>query len=388
MTPRTSPARIATLGFGALALAMGVGRFAFTPLLPMMRDDGILTLADGGVVASVHFLGYLMGAMLAARVPASPRSTLRFSLLAIALATTAMGATQDVLAWSLLRWVCGVCSAWTLVIVSNYCIRHLAAHGSGAQHGAVFSGVGGGIALVGLACLAFMAGQAASATTWQLLGAVSLLAACALCLQVGPELPAARVAARSSGGERSPLVWTMIVAYGTAGLGYIVPATYLPLMARELVASPLVFGWSWPVFGAAAFASTLLAVRLERRMSNRRIWLWSQLAMAAGVLLPALFEHIAAVILSGVLVGGTFMIITMVGMKEAHRVAPRDDVMRHIAAMTTAFASGQMIGPVLGSALHDVTGSFGLTLCLTGAALLVTASALIHAPRAQKACAS
>jgi predicted MFS family arabinose efflux permease len=171
--------------------------------------------------------------------------------------------------------------------------------------------------------------------------------------------------------------WSVVVAYGAAGIGYVIPATYLPVMAREIVPSPMVFGWSWPVFGVAAFVSTLLAARLRRCFTNRQIWVSSQLVMAAGLLMPVLDPRIAMVIIAGILVGGTFMIITMAGMNEAHRIAPGDDVMRHIAIMTAAFATGQMIGPVFGGWIYDLTGSFSASLVITSIALAGTATSLM-----------
>ena len=160
---------------------------------------------------------------------------------------------------------------------------------------------------------------------------------------MGPEIPDTRPISQGPISQRTPLNWGVVIAYGAAGIGYIIPATYLPIMAREIVQSPIVFGWSWPVFGFAAFFSTLLAARLQARFSNRQIWAVSQFVMAVGLLLPIVHPRIGAIMAAGICVGGTFMIITMVGMKEAHRIAPSEDVMRHIAVMTASFATGQMI---------------------------------------------
>ena len=66
-----SPSRIAFTGLAALAVAMGIGRFAFTPVLPMMQGEGRLTLAQGGWLASANYVGYLAGALLAMFVPRS-----------------------------------------------------------------------------------------------------------------------------------------------------------------------------------------------------------------------------------------------------------------------------------------------------------------------------
>lgn len=377
MPPHSSIFRITLVGLVSLALAMGIGRFAFTPLLPMMREDGLVSITDGGLLASVHFLGYWLGAVLAVKIPYAPRTTLRVSLLAIGVGTLGMGVTDDFTVWLILRWLSGVCSAWTLVLVSNYYIKHLADKGGAEYQGWIFSGVGAGITIAGLGCLVFMVNQIGSSLSWQIMGALSLIAIGAVCLNLGPEIPAVRLVVHKRQSQRSPLDWRTVVAYGAMGLGYIIPATYLPVMAREIVQSPLIFGWSWPVFGAAAFVSTLLAARFQKRYSNRQIWAAGQVVMAIGLLLPVIHPHILTIITAGLCVGGTFMIITMTGMKEAHRIAPPQDVMRHIAVMTAAFATGQIIGPVFASAVYDLTQSFAVSLIITSAVLIITAMTLV-----------
>ena len=368
--------RITLIGLGALALAMGIGRFAFTPMLPLMQDDGLLGVSSGGLLASCHFLGYLIGAMSAARVRLAPRFMLQLSLLLIGIGTLGMGLTNSYAAWLVLRWVSGVCSAWVLVLVSNYYVKALADCDRTSHQGWVFSGVGAGVAVVGLGCLGFMVWGLASATGWLALGLLSIAVGIALCLLMGDELPTERRPPRSPASQRTPLAWGLVLAYGIAGIGYTIPATYLPVMARESFASPIVFGWSWPVFGLAAFASTLLVSRLQARYSNRQIWAAGHIVMAAGLLLPVALPQIAAIAAAGLCVGGSFMVVTMVGMREAHRIAPPPDVIRHIAVMTTAFATGQVLGPMMASAWFAATGSLSGALVLTSALLLVSVFAL------------
>jgi predicted MFS family arabinose efflux permease len=370
--------RITLIGLVALALAMGIGRFAFTPMLPLMQDDGLLGVSAGGLLASCHFLGYLTGAMSAARVRLAPRVLLRLSLLLIGFATLGMGLTDSYAAWLMLRWVSGVCSAWVLVLVSNYYVKALAHHSRASDQGWVFSGVGAGVAVVGLGCLGFMLSGVESAPAWLALGLSSMAVAIALCLLMGDELPAVRPPPRLPAAQRTPLAWGLVLAYGIAGLGYTIPATYLPVMARETFASPMVFGWSWPVFGLAAFASTLLVARLQARYCNRRIWATGHVVMAVGLLLPVVLPHILAIAAAGLCVGGSFMVVTMVGMREAHRIAPPPDVMRHIAVMTTAFATGQVLGPMLASAWFAASGSLSGALVLTSTLLLASIFALVH----------
>ena len=170
MKPHLSNFRITLVGLVSLALAMGIGRFAFTPMLPMMREDGLVSITGGGFLASVHFFGYWLGAVSAAKIPCPPRTMLRLSLLAIGAGTLGMGMTDDFTVWLLLRWLSGVCGAWVLVLIFNYTIKQLADNGGGDYQGWVFSGVGAGITIAGLGCLTFMVNQTGSSQGWLILG--------------------------------------------------------------------------------------------------------------------------------------------------------------------------------------------------------------------------
>src|SRR5262245_26705333 len=112
-----SPWTVALAGALALAVAMGIGRFAFTPILPMMQEDAGLTVAQGGWLASANYLGYLVGALFATAGGISQRLAIRAGLAAIALATLGMGFAAGLGPWLLLRAVPGFASAWVLVNV-------------------------------------------------------------------------------------------------------------------------------------------------------------------------------------------------------------------------------------------------------------------------------
>lgn len=377
--------RIALIGLVSLALAVGIGRFAFTPLLPMMRADGLLSIPEGGLLASGHFLGYLLGALSAAVVPCPPRLLLRIALIAIGGGTLGMGLTDDLTFWLVLRWLNGVFSAWVLVLASSYYVRGLAEAGRPGLQGWVFAGVGAGVAVAGLACLAFMAGGTGSAESWRVTGIAALVVTGAICFSIGTEVPRDRATAERRKAHRSPLDWGIVVAYGAMGFGYVIPATYLPVMAREIVPDPLIFGWSWPVFGAAAFVSTIAAATPQRRYTNRQIWAVCQAVMAAGLILPILHPHILTIVAAGLCVGGTFMIVTMTAMKEAHRIASADDVIRHIAIMTASFGTGQVIGPAFASSVYGVTQSFAVPLLIASAGLILTILPLLRPGRPHSA---
>ncbi|HET9403454.1 MAG TPA: YbfB/YjiJ family MFS transporter, partial [Burkholderiales bacterium] len=172
--------------------------------------------------------------------------------------------------------------------------------------------------------------------------------------------------------------WRLVLCYGAFGFGYIIPATFLPIMGKAAVPDPLLFGSAWPIFGATAVASTLLAARMSRFLSHRGTWIAGNLAMALGVMLPVVANGLPAILIAAVFVGGTFMVITMVGMQEARRVAGAQ-ARALMAAMTSAFAVGQVVGPVSVSALTAATGGFAPALVVAASLLGLSAFLLIPA---------
>jgi len=174
-------------------------------------------------------------------------------------------------------------------------------------------------------------------------------------------------------GEDMRLIWS----YGCFGFGYIIPATFLPAMARDVIADPAVFGWAWPIFGAAAFCSALAAGWASTRLTYRALWIAAHFILAFGVAVPVVWSGIGGIALSALCVGGTFMVATMAGMQEARRIAP-DNAASLMAAMTAAFAIGQILGPVLVSIVAGDPRGMGLTLIAASVVLTLGAMVLIR----------
>ena len=210
-------------------------------------------------------------------------------------------------------------------------------------------------------------------SAWLVLGTVSATVAAVVWapMQAGGSIATSNTPRPSRLGARE---WQLVFWYGTFGFGYIIPATLLPAMARALIADPSIFGWIWPVFGASAAASTAIAALCVRRVTVRNLWAASLVVMAAGVLAPVLVPSVESLLLAAAMsVGGTFMVITMAGMQEARRLAGAA-APRLMAAMTTAFALGQLAGPIIvGMAASDqamgIAGPsvFAAALLLAGA---------------------
>ncbi len=370
---------IAAAGLAALAVAMGVGRFAFTPILPMMQQDAGLSVAGGGWLASANYLGYLAGALWAGATRANAVTAIRAGLAVIGFATLAMALDTGFAAWAVLRAIAGVASAWVLIHTSAWCLERLAPHGRPVLAGVLFAGVGTGIFVAGSLCVLLMATHAGSQSAWLVLGIVSIATTAAV-------WPIFYFSNEKEKTFSDPHRWTwaqvrLVLAYGAYGFGYIIPATFLPVMARDVVSDPAVFGWAWPVFGAAAALSTLLVAlfsgRHGNRTGNRGAWIASHAVMALGVAAPVFWPGIGGIVLAALCVGGTFVVITMVGLQEARTVAGTQ-APRLMAAMTAAFAAGQIVGPLAVSFVVGAGGGFSAALLFACAVLVAGALMLVR----------
>jgi hypothetical protein len=248
---------------------------------------------------------------------------------------------------------------------------------------AVFAGVGVGIAVAGGFCLVLMERKASSAHAWVALGLLSLVVTVLIwrVFRGDEDAPPAQGApAIGRGNAWNADFVRLVLCYGGFGFGYIIPATFLPVMARQAVQDPLIFGWSWPVFGAVAAGSTFAVATLANSLKNRRIWSLAQLVMAFGVVLPVVWPGIGGIMLAALFVGGTFMVCTMTGMQEARLVAvgPPTGLM---AAMTSAFALGQIVGPLSVSQLLRAGRGFSDALLVAGVVLAASGWALFRPPR-------
>ncbi len=342
-------------GIVALAVAMGIGRFAFTPLLPLMLRDGTLSAAAGAEWAAANYAGYLLGALTAARFSANPLRGLKVALLGVALATLVVawvGGEATVLVGTLLRAGAGVFSAWALVCISSWGLAELARRQAAHLGAWIYTGVGIGIALAGV--LAWLGGHQPARWLWLELGLIATAGAAFVGLKLHDRSalagaqPAGRAPPSPPGAWREHL--PLVLCYGTFGFGDIVPATFLPAMARQQVSDPLVFGLTWPLFGLAAALSVVAAARWLSAWPRRRVWAMAQGTMALGTALPLVSQTLWSLAASAVLVGGTFVVATMAGLQLAREVTPANPTPL-LARMTVAFAAGQIIGPLLVRAL-------------------------------------
>jgi predicted MFS family arabinose efflux permease len=374
------PVKLALGGAFALAAAMGIGRFVYTPILPFMADGVPLSASDAGLVASANFLGYLIGALAGSMggLPGSQRTWFLSALAVSGLTTAAMGLADSIALFLVLRFSGGLASAFVLVFSSALVLERLAGSGRPGLSALHFAGVGAGIAFsaILIAWLGYL--DASWPQLWFASGLATLLLLLIIWALVSSSGPEAKTGAGpvpdsspETLGLTSGLV-RLILAYGLFGFGYVITATFISVIVRDAPELRSAEPYVWLAVGLSAAPSIYVWNRISGRVGPRAAFASACLIEAAGVALSVLATGPLLVLLAAVLLGGTFMGITALGLIEA-RHQTRGDPRRILAIMTASFGTGQMIGPWLAGSLHTMTGSFQAASFAAAAALLAAA---------------
>lgn len=382
----TTSFRLAFGGLLALAAAMGIGRFVYTPILPSMADSLALDASDAGLIASANFLGYLAGALAGAStfLRGSPRSWFLAGLAISSVTSAAMALTTAVWLFMLFRFVSGMASAFVLVFSTNLILDRLTASGHSGLSAVHFAGVGTGIALsaIMIAALNYIGAD------WQMLWiasalvTASLLGACALLIspsRLHQDTTAEPVPGPEDQNKNwsSPPVLRLIAAYGLFGFGYVVTATFVSVMARTTPSLTAVEPYVWLVVGICAAPSIYVWNRIAAVRGARPAFAIACLVEAAGVGMTALSTAPWIFVMGAGLLGATFMGITALGLAEGRRLTVATgpvSVRRMLAVLTASFGLGQAAGPWIAGQLHGLTGSFQAPSIAAAAALLVAAA--------------
>ncbi|SEK45663.1 Predicted arabinose efflux permease, MFS family [Variovorax sp. YR750] len=362
-----------------LSVAMGLGRFAFTPMLPIMLHEGKLELAAGGVLASLNYLGYFLGAVSCAAIGIKASSMVRGGLVATAALLVGMGLLHSFTSWGVLRTAAGVMSAWVFVFASGWGLRRLAETNAPTLAGVIYTGPGIGIAMTGL--LGGALGRWGSEAGWIGLGvlAVVLIAVIWRVFDDGEHVhaaggaaPAPAAAARVAGpADRSDAIW-LVALYGLAGFGYIITATFLPVIARQALPGSSWPDFFWPLFGLAIIPGALIGARAPTHWDNRLLLAVAYALQALGVVLSVAWPSIAGFALGSLLLGMPFTAITLFAMRDARRL--RGNAAAGLIGYATAsYGVGQIVGPLFAAPLAQRTGSFQLPLLVAAAALALGA---------------
>jgi predicted MFS family arabinose efflux permease len=356
-------------------VALGFSRFAYALLLPPMRESLHWSYAQAGGINTANAIGYIVGAATAA-LAAKRLGDRRVFLATLAASAVILLLSAGVANYGelfVLRVAGGLTTAMTFVIGSS-----LAARIRASLLPVYFAGVGLGIILSG----AFVP-AALSLSDWRLgwlvLGAIALVTV----------LPAWAAARGVPDGHATPssalsrhefrvLAWAF-VSYILFGAGYVSYMTFSVALLHHEGMSTTVTTSFFIILGVASIVSTLLWGPALHRLSHGKGPATVAAVVLAGTLPLLLVEGAAAALVSAVIFGSAFMAGPTAYTVISRRVLHPSGWTAGIAALTTAFALGQSVGPIASGLLSDGSGGVKTGLWLSPMLLaLAIAASLLH----------
>lgn len=376
-------------GAAVLLVVHTLGRFIYTPLLPWLVEDGLLTLRQGADIASWNYLGYLAGALLAIRWHriAQIRRCLPAGLALHVLTTLLQTQASDPDLLAALRLVNGLCNGLVFVQAPALILEWLARQNSASASGLVYLGVGGGL-LISSAMVSLSADWLHGPARWWPAALLSLPLAWWGWRQLArldtPEHAAPSGQAAPSGRllDRSSI--PLFLAYAGAGMGYILPMTFLPMLARlQLEAGSFLVGGSWLLVALATLIAPWLWNRAGARLGDKRALQVNYLIQLAGVLAALLLPGASGIVLCALLVGSTFLGTVLLTQRLGRSLQPHQGP-RISAAMIALYSVAQLAGPWLTSQWLNQGGSLHSAFWLGAGALLWSLVWMLAVPAARR----
>ncbi|WP_404473866.1 YbfB/YjiJ family MFS transporter [Vreelandella venusta] len=363
--------KVLLAGVFSQILCIGVARFAYTPLLPVMQQQSWIGDADGGWLAALNYAGYMLGAVLAASIRSIHlKDTLfRIGLILAVLTTAGMALTEHFWLWAGLRFLAGLSSSGSMLLASGLILHWLIQHQQRGELGIHFAGVGIGIVVAALAVELMLKLSLNWQAQWwgfSVLGAVLLVPAWRWLPRPVKPLPGASTAHEAPAHPPSrTFMRLMLPAYFCAGYGYVISATFIvTIVERE----PLLAGagnWAFALVGLAAAPAVMLWDLVARRigyLGALSVAMWIQVV---GIVLPAMTSSLPGVLLSAVLYGGTFLGCVSLVLTMAGRLYPSSPA-KLMGQMTLAYGAAQIFAPALTGMLAEASGNYSLGLWLAG----------------------
>ena len=390
------PWQVLCAGIAALILTVGLARFAYTPLLPLMQAQAGVSETLGGWLATVNYVGYMTGALLGSAVSdgALRYRLYRAGLIAGVVGTIGMGMTSDPVLWTVLRYIAGVGSAAGLLLASGMVLGWLVAHGRRPELGLHFAGIGAGIVASGV-LVAIMTPALDWAQQWQVMGAIGLaLFVPAWFWMPAPEAPASRPVARGHGGAAGlaaaapdaasrRATWLLIAAYFCAGVGFVISATFLVAATER---QPALAGYGflvWIAVGLTAIPATFAWDRVARRIGEVPALIAAYGLQAISSLLPVFSPHLLAALAGAVLFGATFiglvsLMLTLVGKRNSANPS------QAMARLTLSYGVAQIVAPALVGMAAERTGNYDAGLWMAALAMFAGMGLLAGFGRAER----
>lgn len=364
--------RVMSAGICSLVLTVGLARFAYTPMLPIMAKQASLSLLAGGWLAAIHYAGYMAGALIASSISDLNKKFVlyRAGLVLGVLSTAAMGLTTDVKVWAALRFISGLAGTAGMLLASGLILNWLIRNGKRAQLGLHFTGLGLGISLSGL-----VVATSSRAFTWDyqwvILGAIGLLLFVPAWLWLPRPAPRQQHVRQHASAPSAPTPppsnrWMVlsILSYFCAGFGFAIGATFIVAILEKLPMFTGNGGWVWVGVGLAAVPSTFLWDRVAKAIGSVHALMLAYALHAICIAIPILSDAPSLNLISALLFGGTFAGIVSLTLAIVGRHFPANPA-KAMARMTLSYGVAQVGAPAMAGYIAKATGNYHDALIVT-----------------------
>ena len=368
-------------GIAALTIAVGIGRFSYTPILPYMISELNLTTTEAGLIASSNYLGYLLGSLIPIfpQFPKNIRSIFIYSIFISIISLFAMGLTNTFEIFILIRFIHGVFSAFVLILGTSLIVSHVQKKGKIFLGTAHFSGVGLGMALsaIVVSYLGFL--NFKWDELWFSIGILAII----LSFQIIKFTPIqkAEVKYNLKSKHKTNLGFSLItISYGLYGFGYVAFGTFISTMSRLTPGLEKTEPFVWFVVGITGIPSVFFWNWFGSKIGNDIGLFLANLILGLGVLFSVLINNEFGIFISCILFGLSFVPITSMCLLEGQKRFSGSFIVS-TAILTFSFSIGQMIGPYLSGLLTDYYGSFFFSMIISGIVLIFGSLLMINPKR-------
>ena len=373
MSDQIERLKVLTAGVLSLILMVGIARFAYTPMLPIMQQQASLGISDGGWLATINFTGYLCGAFIASLISdlVVKDRLYRIGLVVAVLSTAGMGLTDNFWLWSVLRFIAGLSSAAGMLIGSGLILNWLIRHNYHSELGIHFSGIGLGIVLCSIA-VELMSPYFNWNEQWLLLTLIGGL----ILIPAWTWLPPPNTSALTNNGKAMvdappSLIFLrlLMVSYFCAGVGYVVTTTFIVAIIDQLPGLEGKGIWTFMIIGLAATPAAILWDLFARRFGNLNALICASVLQIIGILLPVIgtglfWTIIGAILFGGTVVGMVSLVLTMAGRYYPTRPA------KMMGKMTLSYGAAQIVAPAVTGLLAERNGNYNNGLYLAAATMV------------------
>lgn len=358
-------------GIFSLIIGVGVARFAFTSLLPAMLDD-FLNIKQAGFLASINYIGYLLGSITAIFIHNMRTKVLlfRLGLLMSFITTLVLAVSENLLFWQISRVLAGFGSAMVLVVGSSIVMSLLNSQHKTKLMGIHFSGIGFSILCTDILVKIVHTWHFHWQESWLILVAFGLILSIFPLYFLKPKSVAKVHASQAKPRANiwTPFVILLIGAYFTEGVGFVIQATFLPDIVNQII--PGYGALTWLFVGISGVGSCVILTRLADSFGSINIIIFALFLQIIGILIPTFTSILIFNILSAMLYGGTFIGLVALFMHLGGTMSKGNPVIL-MGALTTSYGIGQVIAPLYSVKMVAIFGNYDYALYLTASIVAV-----------------